>query len=50
MVELLEVSPIAQGVFRKGTGQVIPSFVGGAAIQRLPTILGLVLRTSGPGN
>ena len=42
MLELLEVSTSAQGIFRRGTGQVIPSFVGGAAIQRLPTMLGLV--------
>ena len=41
-LERLEVSPSAQVVFRRGTGQVIPSFVGGAAIQRLPTMLGLV--------
>ena len=41
MLERLEVSPSAQVVFRKGTGQVIPSFVGGAAIQRLPRTLGL---------
>ena len=42
MLEHLEVSPSAQVVFRRGTGQVIPSFVGGAAIQRLPRTLGLV--------
>ena len=41
-LERLEVSPSAQVVFRRGTGQVIPSFVGGAAIQRLPRTLGLV--------
>ena len=41
-LERLEVSPSAQVVIRRGTGQVIPSFVGGAAIQRLPRILGLV--------
>ena len=41
-LEHLEVSPSAQVVFRRGTGQVIPSFVGGAAIQRLPRTLGLV--------
>ena len=42
MLERLEVSLNAQVVFRRGTGQVIPSFVGGAAIQRLPRILVLV--------
>ena len=42
MLEHLEVSPSTQVVFRRGTGQVIPSFMGGAAIQRLPTMLGLV--------
>ena len=42
ILERLEVSPSAQGTFRRGTSQVIPSFVGGAAIQRLPPILGLV--------
>ena len=42
MLERLEVSPSAQGTFRRGTSQVIPSFMGGTAIQRLPTILGLV--------
>ena len=41
-LERLEVSPSAQVVIRRGTGQVIPSFVGAAAIQRLPTMLGLV--------
>ena len=41
-LERLEVSPSAQVVIRRGTGQVIPSFVGGAAIQRLPRTLGLV--------
>ena len=41
-LERLGVSPSAQGIFRRGTGQVIPSFVVGAAIQRLPAILGLV--------
>ena len=41
-LEHLEVSPSAQVVFCRGTGQVIPSFVGGAAIQRLPRTLGLV--------
>ena len=41
-LERLEVSPSVQVVFRTGTGQVIPSFVGGAAIQRLPRTLGLV--------
>ena len=41
-LELLGVSPNAQVVIRRGTGQVIPSFVGGAAIQRLPRTLGLV--------
>ena len=41
-LEHLEVSPSAQVTFRRGTGQVIPSFVGGAAIQRLPRTLGLV--------
>ena len=41
-LERLEVSPSAQVVFPRGTGQVIPSFVGGAAIQRLPRTLGLV--------
>ena len=41
-LEHLEVSPSAQVVFRRGTGQVIPSFMGGAAIQRLPRTLGLV--------
>ena len=41
-LEHLEVSPSAQVVFRRGTGQVIPSFVGGEAIQRLPRTLGLV--------
>ena len=41
-LEHLEVSNSVQVVIRRGTGQVIPSFVGGAAIQRLPRILGLV--------
>ena len=41
-LEHLVASPSAQVVIRKGTGQVIPNFVGGAAIQRLPRILGLV--------
>ena len=41
-LERLEVSPSAQVVIRRGTGQVIPSFMGGAAIQRLPRKLGLV--------
>ena len=41
-LERLEVSPSAQVVFHRGSGQVIPSFMGGAAIQRLPTMLGLV--------
>ena len=41
-LEHLEVSPSAQVVVRRGTGQVIPSFVGGAAIQCLPRTLGLV--------
>ena len=41
-LERLGVSPSAQGILRRGTGQVIPSFVGGAAIQRLPGTLGLV--------
>ena len=41
-LERLGVSPSAQGIFRRGTGQVIPSFAGGAAIQRLPGTLGLV--------
>ena len=41
-LERLEVSPSAQVAIRRGTGQVIPSFVGGAAIQRLPRTLGLV--------
>ena len=41
-LEHLEVSPSAQVAIRRGTGQVIPSFVGGAAIQRLPRTLGLV--------
>ena len=41
MLERLEVSPSAQVVFCRGTGQVIPSFVGGATIQRLPRTLGL---------
>ena len=42
MLERLGVSPNAQVVFRRGTGQVIPSFMGAAAIQRLPRILGMV--------
>ena len=41
-LERLGVSPSAQGIIRRGTGQVIPSFAGGAAIQRLPGTLGLV--------
>ena len=41
-LEHLEVSPSAQVVICRGTGQVIPSFVGCAAIQRLPRTLGLV--------
>ena len=41
-LERLGVSPSAQGIFCRVTGQVIPSFEGSAAIQRLPTILGLV--------
>ena len=41
-LERLGVSPNAQEIFRRGTGQVIPSFAGGAAIQRLPGTLGLV--------
>ena len=41
-LERLGVSLSAQGTFRRGTGQVIPSFAGGAAIQRLLGILGLV--------
>ena len=41
-LEHLEVSNSVQVVIHRGTGQVIPSFVGGAAIQRLPRTLGLV--------
>ena len=41
-LEHLEVSPSVQVVIRRGTGQVIPNFMGGAAIQRLPRTLGLV--------
>ena len=41
-LERLGVSPSAQEIIRRGTGQVIPSFAGGAAIQRLPGTLGLV--------
>ena len=41
-LERLGVSPSVQGIIHRGTGQVISSFAGGAAIQRLPGTLGLV--------
>ena len=41
-LERLGVSPSAQGIFRKGTGQVIPSFAGGTTIQSQLRTLGLV--------
>ena len=41
-LEHLEVSPSVQVVIRRGTGQVIPSFMGAVAIQCLPRTLGLV--------
>ena len=41
-LERLGVNPNVQGIFHRGTGQVIPSFAGGAAIQRLPRTPGLV--------
>ena len=41
-LERLGFSPNAQGIFRRGTGQGIPSSVEGVSIQRPKGILGLV--------
>ena len=41
-LERLGVSPNAQGIFRRGTGQGIPSSMEGVSIRRPKGILGLV--------
>ena len=49
-LERLEVSPSAQVAIRRGTGQVIPSFMGGRSHPAPTQNTGPGQRTSGPGN